>query len=86
MLAENWYGEPIKPMSAERDYVVPFSGYAIKRKEIPGFFTDTVFKQIAMWEEYKMMGLPFTLGYAEHPAVYMDIITTLNAESAKRRK
>lgn len=73
-------------MSAEREYLVPFTEYVILRKEIPTYLTEAAFKQIDMWEQYKTMGLPFSVGYAEHPAVYMDIITTLNVESAKRKK
>jgi len=75
----------ILPTSMEREYVIPHTEYEIKRKEIPGFFTEAAIVQIDMWQRYKLLGLPFSCGWAEHPAVFIDIISALEAESNKRK-
>jgi len=72
-------------MSVEREYLIPKTEYVIKRGDIPGYFTETNFLQIEMWNQYKLLGLPFGGGWAEHPAVYIDIILALEAESNKRK-
>ena len=72
-------------MSAERDYVIPKTEYVIKRGDIPGYFTETVFMQIAMWRSWRRLGNDvFGGGWADWPAVFRDIVEALEDENNKR--
>ena len=68
------------------NFLIPKSEYEIRKGDIPMYFTDTVFAQIHMWQQWKLLGLPWApLGWAEHPAVFIDVISALEAESNKRK-
>jgi hypothetical protein len=47
--------------------------------------TDEHYAQFDMWSKWKTMGLPFSGGWAEQPAVFTDIINALEREFNKRR-
>ncbi len=82
---EGWYGQPILAMSADRIYVIPRTDYAIRRGDIPNYFTESVFQQIAMWKSWKRLGNNvFDGGWAEWPAVFRDVIEALEDENNKR--
>lgn len=60
-------------------------GYEICRKDIPTYFTERAMAAIDLWQTYKLFGFPFSGGWAEQPAVYMDIIKALEIEARKRQ-
>jgi len=66
-------------------YLIPKTEYTISKGEISSYFTDTAMLQIDMWQKYKLLGLPFSCGWAEHPAVFIDIISAIESESNKRK-
>lgn len=78
--------QEVLPMSMERDYLIPHTEYMVKRGDIAGYFTEPVMQQIEMWNLYKLLGLPFSCGWAEHPGVFIDIISAIEAEYNKRMK
>jgi len=72
-------------MSAERDYLIPKTEYEIRRGDIPSYFTEEIFRQIAMWKSWKRLGNNvFSGGWAEWPAVFLDVIEALEDEYCKR--
>lgn len=54
----------------------------IKRKDIPGLFPPEVRQVIGYYWTAKKYGLPYSGGWAEQPAIIMDIITALDNEDA----
>ena len=54
-------------------------GEEIRRDLIPKICSPEHAAQIEMWNDYHTLGLPFDCGWAEHPAVYIDIIKPLEA-------
>jgi hypothetical protein len=60
-------------------------GYEICRRDIPGYLTERAVAAVRVWERFKQYGLPFAGGWAEQPAVYMDLIELFEAELAKRK-
>ena len=72
-------------MGRNKDYLLPKTEYVIKRREIPGFFTNTFWAQVAMWKSYKRLGSNvFGGGWADWPAVFKDVIEALEDENNKR--
>ena len=59
-------------------------GYAIRRCEIPGYFTDDVLSALDLWQTYRIFGLPYAGGWAEQPARLMDVIRTIETEARRR--
>ena len=59
-------------------------GHEIRRDRIPEYLNETTLAQIGMWQDYKLFGLPFDCGWAEHPAVFMDILRVCETENRKR--
>jgi hypothetical protein len=66
------------------DYLIPKTEYEIRKGDIPSYFTEASMLQINMWQQYKLLGLPFSCGWAEHPAVFIDIISAIEEEYRKR--
>ncbi len=66
--------------------ILPPTEYVVVKGDIPGYFNDTTMAQMSMWEMYKLFGFPYSGGYDEQPAVYMDIIQALETECAKRNR
>lgn len=60
-------------------------GYELCRKDIPRYLSGRARAAIRVWENFKLFGLPFAGGWAEQPAVYMDVIECIEAEVAKRK-
>jgi hypothetical protein len=60
-------------------------GYEIVRAEIPKYLTVKAFGAINLWKTWKVFGMPFAGGWAEQPAVYMDVIEALEWEARKRQ-
>jgi len=54
----------------------------IRRKEIPGYFTNNIKAIISQYWKCKFYGLPYNGGWAEQPCIAMDIIWTLDNEKA----
>ena len=59
-------------------------GCEIRRDLIPDYLNETALSQCHMWQDYKLFGLPFDCGWAEHPAVFMDILRVCEQENARR--
>jgi hypothetical protein len=60
-------------------------GYEICRRDIPKYLTPRLRSRVHIWENYRRFGLPFAGGWAEQPAVVMDVIELLEDELAKRK-
>lgn len=60
-------------------------GYEICRKDIPSYMTPRAYASIDLWQKYKSYGFPFAGGWAEQPAIYMDVIDALERELKKRQ-
>jgi hypothetical protein len=60
-------------------------GQVICRADIPKYLTPKVYAAIDLWQKWKLFGMPFAGGWAEQPAIYMDVIERLELE-AKRRQ
>lgn len=48
--------------------------WRIRRNEIRTYFTDDFWHNLAIYQSFKTMGLPFSCGWAEHPKHIVDII------------
>ena len=76
-----------KPSARDREsgrgQIIPHSELYIIRKDIPGYFTPEFWGQLAMWDMWRTFGFPWSGGYADQPAIYLDIVYTL--ESAYRK-
>ncbi len=59
------------------------SGILVRRDLIPDYFTDEAMEQIGLWNKYHTIGLPFAGGWAEQPAIYIDIIEALESQYRK---
>lgn len=82
---EGWYGRTVLPMFADREFVIPQTDYVVKKSEIQDYFTETAFTQIGMWKTWKRLGSNvFGGGWADWPAVFVDIIEALEDENTKR--
>lgn len=78
--------EDYKPSSLDKnpDRVMVLYGNEIHRAKIPEYFSAENVEAINLYTRYKLFGFPFAGGWAEQPARVMDVIETLEAESAKR--
>lgn len=61
-------------------------GHEIIRAEIPKYLTQKAYDAIALWQRWKMFGMPFAGGWAEQPAVYFDVIEAFEMEWQKRQQ
>ena len=59
-------------------------GHLIWRADIPKYRTEEAMTAIQLWSNYKCFGLPFAGGWAEQPAVVMDVLEVLENEWRKR--
>lgn len=41
--------------------------WRVKRNEIPNYFTDEFWHNLSIYRTFKTMGLPYNIGWAEHP-------------------
>ncbi len=57
------------------------SPLVVDAKELPGLL-DEYGPACAMWKDYKTFGLPYAGGYMQHPAVWVNTMRILEAESA----
>lgn len=71
-------------MFEDRTFVIPKSDYEIRKGDIPSYFTETFFRQVGMWKAWKRLGDPFGGGWADWPAVLLDVIEALEDEYVKR--
>lgn len=78
---EGWQGYRPTPRDVGRAMVL--HGYEIERARIPEYITDDQLQYIDWWFKWKKFGFPFSGGWAEQPAIYMDVIETLEAEIDK---
>jgi hypothetical protein len=46
------------------------------KKEIQDYFADDFWSMLGLWLDYKEFGLPFGVGYADHPDRYIEFIKT----------
>jgi hypothetical protein len=54
--------------------VMNILGTDVERRRIPEYFTEEYFDALAIWKRYKRYGLPYSIGWAEHPEFIIDII------------
>lgn len=54
----------------------------MERRDVPGLFSDEYWAALRLWNRYKLFGLPFSGGWADQPAVVVDILEAL--EGANR--
>lgn len=60
------------------------SGYKVRRDRIPSYFTKEAMEQISFFRTYKLLGWPYSGGWAEQPAQLVDVISVLEGELSKR--
>lgn len=58
-------------------------GYAVERARIPEYLKGDYSQHIEWWLKWKKFGFPYAGGWAEQPAIYMDVIETLEGEVDK---
>ena len=61
-------------------------GYEIERGDIQKYFTKEIDEQLEVYAYYCKFGFPYIGGWAEQPAVFIDICSTLIDEGNKRAK
>lgn len=61
-------------------------GYEIVRADIPKYLSRHAYEAINVWKSWTIFGMPFAGGWAEQPAVYWDVIETLEMEARKRQQ
>lgn len=49
-------------------------GVEIRRDKIPEYFTEDAIEAIDLWHRFKMLGLPFSGGWAEQPSIFIAAI------------
>jgi len=74
---EGWSDYKPIPGISDREMVSPKGLYTVIKSEIPSYFTVENIEMINLWKNYHLMGLPFSGGWAEQPAIYMDVISVL---------
>ncbi len=60
--------------------------YIVDRSKIPEYFDEDTLAMIQFWQTYKKYGFPHGGGWADQPAVHMEIISLLDGELSKRNK
>ena len=60
-------------------------GYLVRRDRIPEYMTADALSAVELWRKWKMFGFPFSGGWAEQPAVVVDVLETLEAEAQKQQ-
>lgn len=70
------------PRDAGREMVL--GGYLVRRDRIPEYLTPDALSGVELWRRYRLFGMPFAGGWAEQPAVVLDVLETLEAEAAKK--
>jgi len=73
-----------KPRESDRDRYFVRGGQRIHRYDIPSYFCEENMRLIGFWLKYRKYGLPYHGGWAEQPAVVMDVIDTLETEAEKK--
>ena len=58
-------------------------GVLIKRVDIPNYLTNENLELIEWWNKWKLYGLPYSGGWAEQPAIYIDVIEAIEEERFK---
>ena len=53
--------------------------WKVRRNEIPKFFTDDFWHNLAIYLNFKTMGLPYNIGWAEHSKDIIHLIRIFNA-------
>jgi hypothetical protein len=53
--------------------------YRIRKKDVPGYFGDDFLDAYMFYSQYRTFGLPFSCGWAEHPAVMIELIRTFES-------
>jgi len=73
------------PGREEQSYIIPGTDYDISKGDIPGYLTAVHYAQIGMWDDWRLLGDPWGKGWANWPAVFMDVIKALEQENRKRK-
>ena len=71
------------PSESDKARQIVRGGYAICRYDIPLILADPVVGYIHWWGKYKRYGWPYAGGWAEQPAVLVDIIDAIENEADK---
>lgn len=60
-------------------------GYEVERARIPEYLNGDHLQYVEWWLKWKKFGFPYSGGWAEQPAIYMDVLEVLEAETDKLR-
>jgi len=55
-------------------------GWLIKRSECASYTDNDIYAAYNIWNNWKMFGLPYSKGWAEHPKRLIDIIKLIEGE------
>lgn len=70
-----------------QEMIIPGSEILVEKDKIAGYFHDPeLVAQLNFFYRYKVMGWPYSGGWAEQPAKFVDVVETLEVESGKRLK
>jgi hypothetical protein len=84
MFLSGTYGPNYKPKGPTANQVVVIAGKVYKKKDIPGLFDSNFILSYNLWARFKRFGLPFNLGWAEHPAILIDHLEAWEAANDGR--
>lgn len=76
--------EKFSPGESDRERYMVRGGYDICRYDIPAILNDPVVYYLKLWKQYKRYGWPYAGGWAEQPAVYVDIIDAIEDEADRQ--
>lgn len=53
--------------------------WKVRRKDIHTYFTDEFWHNLSIYQTFKTMGLPYNMGWAQHPKDIVHLIRIFNA-------
>lgn len=53
-------------------------GEWVPRNTFPDYWNDDLWSSIYLWKNWKQFGMPFAIGWADHPAWIVDAISTVD--------
>lgn len=84
MEGKDW--EHYRPAPTDAGRVMILHGYEVDRSRIPSYFCQENTDPIQFYWRWKVLGWPYSGGWAEQPGGLVDIILLLEEENGKRLK